>query len=76
MKTHSTIMKFVVVFLLSLASITSFSQESQKSDAGGPPSLNELIGFWKMVDLPNKDKLNKVNPWPQPFHWVWVLCFW
>jgi hypothetical protein len=62
-------MKLAVVLVLSLVSITSFSQGSQGSEAGGPPNMTELIGFWKMVDIPDKDKLNKVNPWPQPFQW-------
>jgi hypothetical protein len=56
----------LLFFFLSFCAI---SQEKSKSDAGGPPTLKELVGFWKMIDLPNKEKMNKVNPWPQPYQW-------
>lgn len=31
--------------------------------------MSELIGFWKKIELPNEEKLNKVNPWPQKHQW-------
>lgn len=58
---------FIITLLF--ASFTLFSQEQKKSDAGGPPPKSELIGFWKMMELPNKEKMNEVNPWPQPYQW-------
>jgi hypothetical protein len=43
-------------------------QNEDKSSAGGPPTREQLIGFWKMVEWPNP-KSQKVNPWPLPFQW-------
>jgi len=43
-------------------------KSSKKSKEGGPPSKKELIGYWKMVALPNP-KINKENPWPLPYQW-------
>lgn len=37
-----------------------------KSDAGGPATKDQVIGFWKMIELPG---LSKVNPWPLPYQW-------
>ena len=44
------------------------SQKKSENEAGGPPVKQQLIGFWKMIELPNKE-LNKVNPWPLPYQW-------
>lgn len=41
---------------------------SAKSEAGGPATASELVGFWKMIPLPNP-AINKVNPWPQKYQW-------
>lgn len=60
--------KHHLALLLISLSIVTFGQEN-KSEAGGPPKLSELIGFWKKVDIPNEDKLNQTNPWPQKFQW-------
>ena len=30
---------------------------------------NVLLGFWKKVEIPNEDKLNQINPWPQKYQW-------
>ena len=57
-----------LIVLLIFHSFSVFGQES-KSKTGGPPKLSELIGFWKKVELPNEDKLNKENPWPQKYQW-------
>lgn len=77
------IKKTLCVFLLFFAVVSSaISQENvvikaakqetkgKKSDAGGPATLKELVGFWKMVSLPNKI-INKVNPWPFANQWFW-----
>ena len=64
----SIISKNITVIILTLSSISACGQEN-KSEAGGPPILSELVGFWKKVELPNEDKLNKSNPWPQKFQW-------
>ena len=56
------------IICLVLFSSSAFCQE-KKSDAGGPPTLLELIGFWKKVDIPNEEKMNQVNPWPQKYQW-------
>ncbi|MDG1226342.1 MAG: hypothetical protein P8P15_00045 [Polaribacter sp.] len=47
--------------------MSTFSQEN--SSAGGPPKINELIGFWKKIDIPNVESMNQVNPWPQKYQW-------
>jgi hypothetical protein len=60
--------KFSILFFLIFFSISVFGQEN-KSEAGGPPTISELIGFWKKVEFPNEDKMNKTNPWPQKFQW-------
>ena len=57
------ILKSALLFI-----ILSFHQISIASDAGGPPSVSDLIGFWKMVKWPNPEK-NLVNPWPLPYQW-------
>jgi hypothetical protein len=60
--------KHTILILLTFFSYSLFAQES-KSEAGGPPKLSELIGFWKKIELPNEDKINKENPWPQKHQW-------
>ncbi|RZK56825.1 MAG: hypothetical protein EOO87_04530 [Pedobacter sp.] len=59
---------YTILILLTFISFSVFGQES-KSEAGGPPKLSELVGFWKKVELANEDKLNKENPWPQKYQW-------
>ncbi|NRF38325.1 hypothetical protein [Pedobacter foliorum] len=61
-------MKNTILLLLTLFSLSVFGQEN-KSEAGGPPKISELIGFWKKVEFPNEEKVNKVNPWPQKHQW-------
>jgi len=63
MKTKHLILNFFI-FL----SISVFGQEN-KSEAGGPPKISELIGFWKKVNFPNEEQMNKTNPWPQKYQW-------
>ena len=60
--------KNIFIIALIFLSISVFAQEN-KSEAGGPPMLSELIGFWKKVEIPNEEKLNKENPWPQKYQW-------
>lgn len=60
--------KNVIIILLIFFNFSVSGQEKE-SEAGGPPILSELIGFWKKVELPNEDKINKSNPWPQKFQW-------
>ena len=67
-KYYNIKMKKTLLILLTLFSISLFAQEN-KSEAGGPPKLSELIGFWKKVEIPNEEKLNQVNPWPQKYQW-------
>ncbi len=66
MKSDFRKIKMTVICLI--FSCAAISQE-KKSEAGGPPSLSELIGFWKKIDIPSEDKLNQVNPWPQKYQW-------
>jgi hypothetical protein len=61
-------MRNTIFIFLTFLSFSVFGQESE-SEAGGPPKLSELIGFWKNVDIPNVEKLNSVNPWPQKYQW-------
>ena len=61
-------MKNTFLVLFTIFSFSVFGQEN-KSEAGGPPKLSELIGFWKKVEIPNEEKLNTVNPWPQKYQW-------
>lgn len=61
-------MKTTFLILLTFISFTVFGQET-KPEVGGPPKLSELIGFWKMVEIPNAEKLNSENPWPQKYQW-------
>lgn len=60
--------KNTILLLLIFLSTSLFGQEKE-SEAGGPPKLAELVGFWKKIELPNEDSLNKSNPWPQKFQW-------
>jgi hypothetical protein len=61
-------MKKTILIFLTFISFSVFGQKN-KSEAGGAPKLSELIGFWKKVEIPNADKLNTVNPWPQKYQW-------
>ncbi len=61
-------MKSTLLIALVIISFSVYGQEKE-SEAGGPPKLNELIGYWKKVELPNEKKINQVNPWPQKFQW-------
>ena len=45
-------------------------QADDNSDAGGPPTIEQLIGTWKMIKWP-KSEMNKVNPWPLPYQWFY-----
>lgn len=65
-------MKKAVLIILAMLSFFSVKAQENNSEAGGPPKLSELIGFWKKVELPQEKELNKVNPWPQKFQW---FCF-
>lgn len=60
--------KNTILILLAFITFSLFAQEN-KSEAGGPPKLSELIGFWKKVEIPNEEELNKENPWPQKYQW-------
>lgn len=62
-----TIKNTILLLLIFLS--TSFFGQEKKSEAGGPPKLAELVGFWKKIELPNEDSLNKSNQWPQKFQW-------
>lgn len=62
-----TIKKSIKTFLI-IISFSACAQEN-KSGAGGPPTYSQLIGFWKKVDIPDQQQVNKVNPWPQKFQW-------
>lgn len=46
---------------------TQQETKSTKSEAGGPATATELIGFWKMI--PVNPAVNKINPWPQKRQW-------
>jgi hypothetical protein len=62
-----TIKNIITTFLI-LLSFSACSQET-KSEAGGPPERSQLIGFWKKIEMPNEEKVNKVNPWPKKYQW-------
>ena len=50
--------------------VITFSSYSQNaSEMGGPPTRNELIGYWKKINTPNEKEMNKENPWPQKYQW-------
>lgn|GEM_PF-861433 len=60
--------KILLLLILSFFTITTYAQE-KGPEAGGPPKLSELIGFWKKKNIPDEEKVNKVNPWPQKHQW-------
>lgn len=63
------IKKCLFLFSILLISFNAVSQDTnKKSEAGGPASSKELLGYWKMIPIPNLT-LNKVNPWPKPYQW-------
>lgn len=64
-------MKPINIFLLLILSFFTTTTYSQQKgpEAGGPPKLSELIGFWKKKSIPDEEKINKVNPWPQKYQW-------
>lgn len=61
---------YSIIFFLFIAGYAFSQEKNTKSDAGGPATAKELVGFWKMIPLPNKSA-NKVNPWPQDYQWFW-----
>jgi len=65
MKINKLVFIITLSFLIPLCVI---GQENTKSVAGGPATLKQLVGFWKMIDLPSKE-MNKVNPWPSNYQW-------
>lgn len=73
MKTKKIFYAFFLFLLITcsiLAQETAVKQETKttKSDAGGPATTKQLVGYWKMIPLPNK-AVNKVNPWPMAYQW-------
>ncbi|MBO6535458.1 MAG: hypothetical protein JJ966_04500 [Balneolaceae bacterium] len=50
-----------------LVVVPCFAQSDDEEPTGGPPTTDELIGFWKLQELP--PDMNKVNPWPLPYQW-------
>jgi hypothetical protein len=73
MKTKKTVYSlflFLFITCSALSQETAVKQEAKttKSSAGGPATAKELVGFWKMIPLPNK-AVNKVNPWPLAYQW-------
>lgn len=58
--------KILILFVIGI-SFSVYSQNS--SEMGGPPNRSELIGYWKKINIPNEEKMNKENPWPQKYQW-------
>lgn len=59
--------KFILILIITF-SYSSFAQ-LKSNENGGPPTIAELIGFWKKVDYPAAERKSKVNPWPQKYQW-------
>lgn len=59
---------FITYSVLSQETAVKQETKTTKSDAGGPATSKELVGFWKMIALPSKVP-NKVNPWPLAYQW-------
>lgn len=59
---------FITCSVLSQETAVKQETKTTKSDAGGSATSKELVGFWKMIPLPNK-AVNKVNPWPMAYQW-------
>ncbi len=58
----------LLLLILSFFTTTTYAQE-KGTEAGAPPKLSELIGFWKKKNIPDEEKINKINPWPQKHQW-------
>jgi hypothetical protein len=67
-KTLTMKKKNIILLLVTFLSLSLFAQENS-AEAGGPPKLSELLGVWEKVEIPNEDKINKENPWPQKYQW-------
>jgi hypothetical protein len=50
-----------------MLSFSAYAQE-QKAPAAKYAVQNDLIGYWKKVEVPTAI-INEVNPWPQKFQW-------
>ncbi len=61
-------MKRILAIILMIFSVSIYAK-GNSSDIGGPPKLNEIIGFWQKIEHPNEKKVNKVNPWPLKYQW-------
>lgn len=59
---------FITCSILSQESAVKQETKTTKSEAGGPATSKELVGFWKMIPLPNP-AVNKLNPWPLAYQW-------
>jgi hypothetical protein len=69
----------LAVFLLSVPGVfapVSAAPESSASESTGRlkghfASKGDMIGFWKMVQMPEavRQKINKVEPWKLPYQW-------
>lgn len=62
------ILCFILLFFAVINNAICQEAKTTKSDAGNPATAKELVGFWKMIPLPNK-AINKVNPWPLANQW-------
>lgn len=58
----------MLILFLFFSFATAVGQEKE-CEFGGPPKLSELIGFWKKVEIPDEEKMNLTNPWPQKYQW-------
>jgi hypothetical protein len=61
---------YSIIFFLLIVNSAISQEKNTKSETGGPATAKELVGFWKMISLPNKS-VNKVDPWPQEYQWFW-----
>ena len=59
--------KFTLILIFVFSNVAL--SQLKTTDKGGPPTQEELIGFWKKVDYPTAEKKSKVNPWPQKYQW-------
>ncbi|MDI9256860.1 hypothetical protein [Flavobacterium sedimenticola] len=59
--------KFILILFVTF-SYSSFAQ-LKSNENGGPPTISELIGYWKKVDYPAAERKSQVNPWPQKYQW-------
>ncbi len=72
MKSSYKIIMIILSLIFLVAGIIGCSRPSNK-ELGRFAKKEEIIGFWKLEQLPpNVKNINKIDPWPLPHQWFGI----